>query len=70
MRQPLTLPSPIKGHAWPEPLPFCPFFFLPTSYLPLNPALGREFSREFSLCGVFPNTVEVFITKHSYQPQE
>jgi hypothetical protein len=51
--QPLTLPLLQKGHVWPE-LPLFSFSCT-TSYLPLNPALGHEFSCELSLCGIFPN---------------
>jgi hypothetical protein len=40
-----------------NPFPFVLSSSCTTSYLPLNPALGREFSREFSLCGVFPNII-------------
>jgi hypothetical protein len=39
-----------------NPFPFVLSSSCITSYLPLNPAFGCEFSREFSLCGVFPNT--------------
>jgi hypothetical protein len=53
MRQPLTLPLLQKAMPGLNPFPFVLSSSCTTPHLPLNPALGREFSRAFSLCGVF-----------------